>query len=284
MIRFVNLVIFIGMLTGGQAQGPGEPFYVVGLKGKVIDKHNKRVLAYGDKVYSLDTLQAQSKDYYVGLINSYGMYELNPEAGKPNGNGWSEFALSVVNSVRQIEYKNADVRGGIDQAADIARWFHPGDTVAENRILLLDYEQVRINGKDYPAGKNNFFCWSLAGTTDKMTPIRARGDTLLLRKPDFQDVNGAPGVSYDLYFQHNDADGIIHLTRITDFGIVFLSPSEASAMIDHFLQGYPAAAGSDEKDLVGQLMALFTRYYQAAPRGMLLDGLMKKKVKEYLKK
>ena len=55
-----------------------EPFYVTAFNGKVVNKRTGRILTYGDSVFSRDTLLPAIQDYYIGLANKHGMYELIP--------------------------------------------------------------------------------------------------------------------------------------------------------------------------------------------------------------
>jgi hypothetical protein len=277
---FIISILLLASTTATSQQD--DRFYVTAYNSKIVNKRTGRVLTYGDIVYSRDTLLPADKDYYIGLANKYGMYELTPSTPAQQTTAkWGEFTLAVYNSFfNKIEIKHMDVRGIDTHVMDIARFFHPGDTLSENRILLLTSEKVVA--KEHSLDNGNSYYISDLDTQENTIPIKNIKDTLLFSSADFPHGNSSRQYGpYDLYYQYY-VNGLAHRKKITDFGIVFISADEASLAADAFLKYYKEGDATNEKELMTGLEFLFMHLYKAAPRGLLLKDLLDKKVKQYL--
>ena len=270
----LSILLFFNLLVG-------ETYYVIQLKGKIVNVETSQALKAGDKLTPETKLKFTSLDAKAILIsNSRGRFIISGKhVSKPNDSEVTEFVKNVLLSHDKDDYRYMSTRGTTDHVdnAELESYFGVGKFFIVGKSLTL-----KINNEKYPLSDSKYFIIkykSALGMVDKK--ITGTDGLITIDKEHLYNINGKPIIpesikKMDLYFYDATTK---YEDYITSFNPVFVSESQLDTEMNVQIQLFKSLNLTKEETKT-ELQSYFS-YAYGPTDAPTLDAVIEKKLGAY---
>ena len=148
------LTILLSLIFSLALAGEGETYFIIQLKGGIVNKTTGKPLKMGDKIGHNDQLKFMSTDAAAVLMSTKrGRFIVKPGESKSNSSELTAFVKNVLLPVKSSG--NLSTRGGeADGIIDLKS--HLGN---DKFAIIGDQVTMRLNAGKYPLSDSKFFIY-----------------------------------------------------------------------------------------------------------------------------
>ena len=213
-LHLIFLLILCPMLAGAQVS---ENFYVIHLRGRILNQRNQAPLALGTKLSDKDKVQFLTSDAKaVVMSNKKGRYvlELNPQQ-RGSWQQWWATLIQVMIPMRKQE-KVSSRAGNSEVISNLKSFFAQPVYTFPGSII-----RYRVDINQYPLSDKTYFIWQYKyQATKRSRKVSYAGDTLVFNKKALygDDITPEQAGEVKLYYFNNNTQAF---QEISTFKPVF---------------------------------------------------------------